>query len=118
MAETQEKIVTESNIEKLFQMVSGSAMNPRRFVKKDLPDTVTVTLRPENMEILDVIAARTGASRSNIARLVLEAGLIEAAYGCGFTIDEEGRIPDSQKGNWDLTPKVFGFGFPSSEEKE
>lgn len=118
MAETQEKIVTESNIEKLFQMVSGAAMNPRRFVKKELPDTVTVTVRPENMEILDVIAARTGASRASVARLVLEAGLIEAAYGCGFTVDEDGRIPEDQKGNWDLTPKVFGFGFPSAEEKE
>jgi len=102
----------------LFQMLSGAAMNPKKYVKKTLPESVTVYLRPDTMEIINVISARIGASRSNVARYIIESGLYEAASGCGFSIDEKGNIPDKEKGSWDLTPRLQGFSHSPSEDKE
>jgi len=105
-----------SNIEKMFQMFSSAAMKPRRYEKKEYAERVTVPLGPQEMEILQVISARIGASRPNIAHHILKLGLYEAAYGCGFTIDENGNIPESEK-VWDLTPKTMGFSFPGDEKE-
>lgn len=112
-----EKKDAVSNIENMFQMFSGAAMNPRPYVKKSpLPVSVTVPLGPEEMEILHVIAARIGAPRTNVAHHILKLGLYEAAYGCGFTVNEEGNIPEDQK-KWDTAPRKDGFSFtPANEE--
>ena len=56
------KTTDKSSIETLFGMFSGAAMNPRPYVrKKPLPATVTVVLGPQEMEMLQIIAARIGA---------------------------------------------------------
>lgn len=117
MAKTKEKVDHRGPIEQLFEMFSSAAMKPRKYVSKPLPQSVTVTIRPEYMEILHVIASRIGTSRANAATHILEMGAVEAAIGCGFTVDEEGKISDDQK-NWDLTPRPMGFSFPGSEEEE
>lgn len=107
---------TTSAIEKLFRMFAGAAMSPKPYVKKTpLPATVTVTLAPQEMEILQLISARIGAARGNVAYQILKFGLYEAAYGCGFTPDEEGNIPEEQK-KWDLQPRTMGFSFTGGEE--
>lgn len=106
-----------STIEKMFQMFSGAAMRPRKYEKRPTtPERVTVPLGPKEMEILQVIADRIGASRANVAHQILKMGLYEAAWGCGFTTDEEGNIPEKEK-NWDLAPKTMGFSFPSDEKE-
>lgn len=105
------------NIEKMFQMFSKSAMRPRKYVKKALPLSVTVPFGPEEMEILQVVADRIGASRANVAYQILKMGVYEAAWGCGFTTDEKGNIPEKEK-KWDLSPKATGFGFGDDKEEE
>lgn len=106
-----------STIEKMFQLFSGVAMRPRKYEKKPITAArVTVPLGPKEMEILQVIADRIGSSRPNVAHQILKMGLYEAAYGCGFTIDEDGNIPKNEK-NWDLSPKSMGFSFPGDEKE-
>lgn len=115
---SKEEIRTDSVIEKLFRMFSGAAMSPKPYKKKlPLPATVTVPLGPKEMEILQLITSRIGATRTNVAHQILKVGLYEAAYGCGFTPDEEGNIPEEQK-VWDTTPKSMGIGFIDSNEEE
>ena len=117
MAKTKEKVDPRGPIEQIFEMFSSAAMRPRKYVSKPLPNSVTVTIRPEYMEILHVIASRIGTSRANAATHILEMGAIEAAIGCGFSVDEEGKISDDQK-NWDLTPRPMGFSHNPAEDKE
>ena len=105
-----------SNIENLFKLFSGAAMAPRPYVeKKPLPATVTIALGPEEMKILQIISARIGAPRQNVAHHVLKLGLYEAACGCGFSIDEEGQISEDQL-KWEVTPKSQGFSFGDNKE--
>jgi len=112
-----EKDKPASNIEQMFQLFSSGAMNARPYVKKSpLPASVTVLLGPKEMEMLQVIAARIGAPRTNVAHHVLKLGLYEAAYGCGFTVDEDGNIPEEEK-KWDTTPRTQGFSH-TGEDKE
>ena len=118
MAKGQRKDGSFKGVKGLFQLFSSAAMNPRKYVKKILPASVTVTLDPQQMEILCVIAARIGAPRANVAQHILKIGLYEAAYGCGFTIDDEGNIPEEEKTNWDLASRTTGFGHPGSEDEE
>jgi len=109
---------SESAIEKLFYLFSNAAMNPKAYKKKaTMPASVTVPLGPKEMEILQLIASRIGATRASVAHVILKTGLVEAAAGCGFDVDEEGNIPEEQK-TWDLTPKAMGFGFTSTSEEE
>jgi len=106
-----------SNIEKMFQVFSGAAMKPRKYEKKEPSERVTVPLGPQEMEILQVISARIGASRPNVSHQILKMGLYEAARGCGFTIDEDGNIPEKEK-EWDLSPKTMGFSFTGDEKED
>ena len=106
-----------SNIEKLFEMFSGAAMNPRPYVKKNpLPARVTVPLAPQEMELLQIIAARIGSPRTSVGHHILKLGLHEAARGCGFTFDEEGNISADQM-KWETTPRTTGFSFPRADEE-
>jgi hypothetical protein len=105
-----------SNIEKMFQLFSSAAMNPKKYAKKNPPASVTVVLGPVEMEMLQVISARIGAPRASVAHHILKMGLYEAAWGCGFTTDDEGNIPEKEK-NWDLTQKTQGVSFPSDEKE-
>jgi len=113
----QRKDGSIKGIKGLFQIFSSAAMNPKKYVKKNLPSTVTVTLGPQEMEMLHVIACRIGAPRSNVAHHILKTGLYEAVLGCGFTIDEEGNIPEDQK-NWDLTSKTMGVSHSDDLEED
>lgn len=115
MAKSQKKDGSIKGIEGLFQLFSSAAMNPKKYVKKPLPSTVTVTLGPQEMEMLYVIACRIGAPRTNVAHHILKMGLYEAAAGCGFTWDEEGNIPEEQK-TWDMTSRTMGISHPGEEE--
>jgi len=106
-----------STIEKMFQMFSRSAMRSRKYEKRPTtPERVTVPLGPQEMEILQVIADRIGASRANVAHQILKMGLYDAAWGCGFTTDEEGNIPEDEK-KWDLSQKKYGFEFIGEDEE-
>ena len=119
MAKAQRKDGSIKGKKGLFRLLSSAAMNPRKYVKKTLPASVTVTLDPQQMEILQVIAARIGAPRANVAQHILKIGLYEAAYGCGFSIDDEGNIPEEEKTNWDLTARDMGISHvPSDDEGE
>lgn len=100
--------MSKSPIEQAFEMFAQGAMRPRPYNPAPLPQTVTVTIRPETMEILHTIALRIGTTRANVAAHIIQLGAIEAATGCGFTTDEKERIPDSEK-KWDATPKTMGF---------
>lgn len=105
-----------SNIESLFQLFSVGAMRPKPYVKKlPLPATVTIPLDPKEMELLQMITARIGGSRTMVAHHIVKLGLYEAAAGCGFTFDEDGNVPETQK-SWDVTPSTTGFSFPGEEE--
>ena len=112
----QRKDGSVKGIKGLFQMFSSSPMNPKKYVKKPFSDTITVQLRPEEMEKLHVISCRIGAPRKSIAHHILTIGLYEAAAGCGFTLDDLGNIPEEQK-NWDLTPRSMGFSLTGGEEE-
>ena len=104
------------NLFHLFEMFSRAAMNPRPYVKKQpMPATVTVPLGPEEMEVLQIIAARIGAPRTMVAHHILKFGIFEAARGCGFDFDEKGKIPESQL-KWDTTPRPMGFSHIGEEE--
>jgi hypothetical protein len=116
MGKTKEKNDSRGPVEQIFEMFTSSAMKPRRYIAKPLPNSVTVGIRPEYMEILHVIASRIGTSRANAATHILEMGIVEAAAGCGFTIDEDGKISDDQK-KWDTTPRPMGFSFNPSDEE-
>ena len=110
------KTTDKSSIETLFGMFSGAAMNPRPYVrKKPLPATVTVVLGPQEMEMLQIIAARIGAPRTNVAHHILKLGLYDAASGCGFTVDENGNIPEEEQ-KWETTPRPMGFSHTGNEE--
>jgi len=103
-------------ISHLFEMFSQGAMKPRQYVAKPLPNTVTVTLEPEIMELLHVISCRIGTTRAVVASHILHIGAVQAAIGCGFNPDENEVIPESEK-KWDTTPKGMGFTHvPSAEE--
>lgn len=105
-----------SPVETVFEMFSQGAMNPKPYVARPLPLTVTVTVKPETMEILHTISLRIGTTRANVAAHILQIGAIEAAAGCGFTTDENERIPDSEK-KWDCSPKTMGISHkPESED--
>lgn len=111
------KTEAKSTIENLFNLFSSAAMNARPYVpKKPIPATVTVPLGPEEMEILQIIAARIGAPRTNVAHHILKIGLHEAAYGCGFTVDEEGKISKDQL-KWSTAPRQDGFSHTGGEEE-
>jgi len=111
------KTTEKSSIETLFGMFSAASMNPRPYVKKTpLPSTVTVVLGPQEMEMLQIIAARIGSPRTNVAHHILKLGLYDAASGCGFTVDEDGNIPEEER-KWETTPRPMGFSF-SGDEKE
>jgi len=97
-------------------MFAQGAMKPRQYVAKPLPNTVTVTLEPEIMELLHVISCRIGTTRAVVASHILHIGAVQAAVGCGFNPDENEKIPESEK-KWDITPKSMGFSHvPSKEE--
>lgn len=107
-----------TNIENLFHLFSSAAMNARPYVaKKPVPATVTVRLDPDDMEILHIIAARIGAPRFNVAHHILKLGIHEAAYGCGFVVDKEGKISKDQL-KWDTVPREMGFSHPGDDEEE
>lgn len=95
-------------IESLFSMFTKCVMSPRVYKKKELPSTVTVTLSSENMDMLHTISCRLGTKRSVIASHIINLGIYQAASGCGFEIDEEGKIPEDQK-KWDLTQHKQGI---------
>lgn len=114
----QRKDGSIKGIKGLFQLFSSAAMNPKKYVKKPLPSTVTVTLGPQEMEMIHVLACRIGAARTNVAHHILKMGLYEAVEGCGFTIDDQGNIPEDEK-NWkDLGPKTMGFSHIGAEEEK
>mgnify|MGYP003618872640 CR=1 FL=1 len=104
-------------IHDVFEMFSKGAMNPKKYVPKQLPKTVTVTLPIETMEILHVISSRIGTTRAVAAAHILQIGAIEAATGCGFTVDEKGNIPKDQK-KWDSTVKTTGFAFITDKDED
>ena len=107
----------KTNIESLFELFSGAAMAPRPYVeKKPIPASVNVLLGEEDMRLLQVISARIGAKRGNVAHHILKLGLHEAAYGCGFTVDENGNIPPDQL-KWDTTLRRMGVSFPGDEKE-
>lgn len=112
----QRKDGSIKGIKGLFQLFSSAAMNPKKYVKKSLPTTVTVTLGPQEMEMLYVISCRIGAPRTNVAHHILKMGLLEAAAGCGFSTDEEGNIPEEQK-NWDIRPGTMGISHLGEEDE-
>lgn len=103
-------------IKGLFHLFSSAAMSPKKYVKKNLPATVTVALGPQEMEMLQIIACRIGTARSNVAHHILKMGIYEAVEGCGFTVDDEGNIPEDQK-KWDVTPRVMGISHPVEGEE-
>lgn len=105
-------------IEQVFEMFADGAMNPRAYSKKELFQTVIVTIRPDVMEMLHVIGCRIGSSRANVCRHIIEVGVVAAATGCGFTVGPDMTIPDSEKGNWDLTPRRFGLSHTPNQEEE
>jgi hypothetical protein len=103
-------------IEYLFEMFSQGAMKPRPYMPKNMPLTVTVTIKPETMELLHVISCRIGTTRANVAAHILQIGAVQAAAGCGFTVGEDEKIPDSEK-KWDVAHKTMGFyHVPENEE--
>jgi len=111
-----EKNEEKSNIENLFELFSGAAMAPKPYVqKKPIPATVNVPLDEQEMKVLQIISARIGAKRGNVAHHILKFGLYEAARGCGFTFDEEGNISKDQL-KWDTAPRPTGFIFPGEEK--
>ena len=111
------KTEVKGNIENLFNLFSSAAMNARPYKPiKPIPLTVTVPLDPGEMEILHIIAARIGAPRTNVAHHILKIGLHEAAYGCGFTVDEEGKISKDQL-KWNTAPRQDGFSHTGGEEE-
>lgn len=107
----------ESAVSNLFDAISKAAMLPRPYKKKKIPNTVTIHLSPEKMEILNTISDRIGASRSGVAGYILDAGIYDAAKGCGFTIDENDKIPKEER-NWDCTANKFGFSHEPINDKE
>lgn len=112
------KTEEKSAIENLFNLFSSAAMNARPYSgKKPLPATVTVPLDSDDMEILQIIAARIGAPRTNVAHHILKIGIYEAALGCGFVVDEEGKISKDQL-NWDTAPRKTGFSHTGGEKEE
>jgi hypothetical protein len=113
----QKKDGSIKGIKGLFQLFSSAAMNPRAYVKKTLPSTVTVPLGSQEMEILNVIACRIGAPRKNVAQHILKIGLSEAAAGCGFSFDDEGNIPEEEK-KWDLASRTMGLSHLGDFEEE
>lgn len=105
-------------IEGLFRMFTSAAMNPRPYIKKTpFPARVVAPLAPREMELLQLISARIGAPRTNVAHHILKMGLYEAAIGCGFTFDADGNIPEDQK-KWETAPRSSGFSFPNEEKEE
>jgi len=105
-------------IESLFRMFCSAAMNPRPYIKKNpLPARVAAPLAPREMDLLNLISAKIGAPRTNVAHHILKMGLYEAAIGCGFTFDEDGNIPEDQK-KWETAPRSSGFSFPNEEQEE
>lgn len=95
----------KTNIESLFELFSSAAMAPRPYVQKmPIPATLNVPLGENEMILLQIIAARIGAKRGNVAHHILKLGLYEAAYGCGFTIDEDGTISKDQL-KWDTATR-------------
>lgn len=107
----------KSNIETVFELFTSAAMAPRPYVeKKPIPASVTVLLDQKEMRMLHIVAARIGAPRTNVAHHVLKLGIHEAFHGCGFTMDEEGNIPDDQL-KWDVAPRKTGFGFTGTDEE-
>lgn len=106
-----------SNIERIFRMFAETAMSPKPYKKINLPSSITTRLPPEDMEILNVISRRLGATRGNVASHILKFGLYEAATGCGFNLDEKGLISDDQK-TWDLTQRKMGIKFTSGDDGE
>lgn len=112
--ETQEG---KTNIENLFDLFSTAAMAPKPFIlKHPIPATVNVPLGKNEMIMLQIIASRIGAKRGNVAHHILKLGLYEAAYGCGFTVNEDGTIPKDQL-KWDTTTKVHGISHFSDVEE-
>lgn len=111
MSETQ-----KNPIEQIFEMFAQGAMKPRKYQPKQLPQTVTVTIKPETMELLHVISCRIGTTRANVATHILQMGAVQAAIGCGFNPDENEQIPESEK-NWDTIPRTTGFSHIPEEEK-
>jgi len=108
----------QSPIEGMFELFSTAPMNARKYVaKKPIPQTVTAPLAPQDMENLQIIAARIGASRVTTAHHILKLGIAEALAGCGFTCDEDGKISEEQL-VWDTTPRQTGLGFIQSEGEE
>lgn len=106
-----------SVIGNLFEMFSKGAMKPRPYVSKPLPQTVTVTLKPETMELLHTISCRIGTTRAMVAAHILQLGAVQAAFGCGFNVDENEKIPASEK-RWDTTPRTMGiYHVPENEEE-
>lgn len=106
----------KTNIENVFGLFSSAAMNPRPYAAKlPLPATITVPLGPQEMEMLQIIAARIGAPRTNVAHHILKLGVYEAFHGCGFTIDEDGNIPKEQL-KWDVAPRSTGLSFGETKE--
>lgn len=115
----QRKDGSVKGIRGLFQMFSSAAMNPKKYVKRPMPASVTVTLEPKEMETLCLIAARIGAPRATVGHHILKMGLYEAAFGCGFTPDEDGNIPEDEKGSWDfMKSRTGGFSFVQDEKEE
>lgn len=113
----QRKDGSIKGIQGLFQIFSSAAMNPKKYLKRTPPASVTIILDPKEMDILCLISARIGATRASVGHHILKMGLYEAALGCGFTLDEEGNIPESEKGNWDIIQRADGFSFSPSEEE-
>lgn len=111
MSETQ-----NNPIEQIFEMFSKGAMKSRPYSAKTMPHSITVTIKPETMELLHVISCRIGTTRAVVASHILQIGAVQAAAGCGFTVDEDEKIPESEK-KWDVTPKSMGFShIPEKEE--
>lgn len=107
--------IQNNPIEQIFEMFSKGAMKPRKYEAKSLPQTVTVTIKPETMELLHVISCRIGTTRANVAAHILQIGAIQAAVGCGFNPDENEKIPESEK-KWETIPKNMGFSHIPEEE--
>lgn len=124
MSESQSKTFPDhneesgTNIERCFRMFSGAAIAPKPYKKTKLPQSVTAYLDPGDIETLHVLSCRLGATRGQVAALVLKLGLAEAAAGCGFDLDEEGRILEEEKGKWNVTPRQYGIGFTSTVEED
>lgn len=103
-------------IAQLFEMFSQGAMKSRQYVPRAIPKSVTVSLSPETMEILQIISCKIGTTPAVVASHILHIGAVQAAVGCGFNPDENEKIPESER-TWDTTPKSMGFAhIPSNEE--